>query len=341
MSIHFIRKGVDKRFVDAVVVSERYCSSNECDLKIDNHICIKKNTGLIHHDDQVVNSRFIIYSSPDWYIQNTKNWLDEYLIRIINFACCEGYKSLAVPVDISTEKQVSIAEIYKILTEWIPSDFRAYIIVEKNQSFLDGNKQKVLEKYIEDKYKINAFASNKLISPFIHETKNSLGTINQFDDNNKGHISTDDDDDYLNDVIIILKRNSGKKDRREIAQKLELEEYISIKEEGFCETLLRIIEEKEVDPVECYKRANVNRRTFSKIRTNRNYHPSKKTVFAFALSLKLNYEETEYLLKSAGYTFTNSSILDIIVEYHILNEIYDIFEVNNALFEFDQPLLGG
>ena len=90
----------------------------------------------------------------------------------------------------------------------------------------------------------------------------------------------------------------------------------------------------------CYKRANVNRRTFSKIRTDKTYHPSKKTVFAFAISLKLTYEETEHLLKSAGYTFTNSSKMDIIVEYYILNGIYDIFEINEALYEFDQPLLG-
>ena len=338
MSVHIMKKGVDKRFVDAVVVAEHYCSPGENDFGTDNQIYIKKNSNRLHPSQQAVNSRFIIYSTPDWYIQNTENWLGEYLVAIINIATREGYKSLAVPSALSADYPVTLAEIHHTLSAWLPDDIRAYIMVDEKRSFLSKDKCKILESYIADKFALEneTYSLPLLASP--NETKSSLGINNWFEDSAKRN--SDEDDDYLNDVINILKRNSALEDHQKEAQKVPLEEYIAIKEDGFSETLLRLIEEKGMDPVVCYKRANVNRRTFSKIRTDRTYHPSKKTVFAFAVSLKLTYEETEHLLNSAGYTFTNSSKMDIIVEYHILNGIYDIFEINNALFEFDQPLLG-
>ena len=124
------------------------------------------------------------------------------------------------------------------------------------------------------------------------------------------------------------------------AKKLSLSDFIKKTEISFSEHLFRIIDEKGMDEVECYKRANVARSTFSKIRSDREYQPSKKTVFAFAVALKLDYDRTQFLLKSAGYSFSHSSKMDLIVEYYIINGQYDIFEINNALYAFGQPLLG-
>ena len=348
MSVHIMKKGVDKRFVDAVVVSEYYCPPGEYDFGNDNQIYIKKNTNRLHPSQQAVNSRFIIYSTADWYIQNTENWLGEYLLAIINLAHREGYKSVAFPSDLRTGITTSVAEICHILSAWLPDDIRAYIMVDEEYSFLPLDKVAFLDSYINNKYVASSYTYENTETTYRYENKSSLGINNWFEDNSEN--TANEDDDYLNDVISILKRNSAKSDIQEpakkqafkqtFARKVPLEEYISIKEDGFSETLLRLIEEKGMDPVVCYKRANVNRRTFSKIRTDKTYHPSKKTVFAFAISLKLTYEETERLLKSAGYTFTNSSKMDIIVEYYILNGVYDIFEINEALYEFDQPLLG-
>ena len=119
-----------------------------------------------------------------------------------------------------------------------------------------------------------------------------------------------------------------------------LDDQLNNLDESFAEMLFRKIDERELSDPEVYKEANIDRRLFSKIRSNLHYHPSKSTALALAISLKLSYDETEKLLKCAGYVFSNSERFDVIVEYFIKNEIYDIYLINEALFEYDERLLG-
>ena len=111
-------------------------------------------------------------------------------------------------------------------------------------------------------------------------------------------------------------------------------------DKGFSETLLDLIDERGMTDAECYKKANIDRKLFSKIRSNPAYQPSKPTVLAFAVALELSLAETKGLLSKAGFALTRSNPLDIILEYCIRHRFYNIFEINTVLFQYDMPLLG-
>lgn len=120
----------------------------------------------------------------------------------------------------------------------------------------------------------------------------------------------------------------------------ELEDWIGQLDESFSETLLRLIAKRGKSEVEVYKKANLDRKLFSKIRSKKDYTPKKTTILSLCIALELNLEETRDLLSRAGYALSHASVGDIIVEYFILRENYDLFRINETLFYYDQALLG-
>ena len=126
---------------------------------------------------------------------------------------------------------------------------------------------------------------------------------------------------------------------RNVGQSPCLSELLSSLDASFSTTLLSLIDARGMTDAQVYKRANMSRQLFSKIRSGALYKPTKKTVLALAIALELDLDATEDLLRRAGFALSHSNKADIIVEYFITNNQFDIFEINATLYAFDQPLL--
>ena len=125
-----------------------------------------------------------------------------------------------------------------------------------------------------------------------------------------------------------------------ISKAASLEDMLKQTDAGFAETLLNLIDKTGKKDSEIYNRANVSRQHFSKIRNNPDYRPTKPTAIAFAIALELDIEQTKDLIGRAGYALTNSSKFDVIIRFFIESGNYNMMDINTALFEFDQNLLG-
>ena len=122
-------------------------------------------------------------------------------------------------------------------------------------------------------------------------------------------------------------------------EKSSLQELIETPAETFQDKLFNMIKTKNLDEVEIYKRANISRQLFSKIRSEKNYHPAKNTIFSLAIGMKLNIDETSELLDIAGYTFTSASKTDLIIQYFLHHNNHNIFAINEVLYKYELEIL--
>lgn len=119
-----------------------------------------------------------------------------------------------------------------------------------------------------------------------------------------------------------------------------LADHLRTMDESFSEAVLRLVDERGMTDAQCYKRANISKQVFSRLRSNSHYKPSKPTALALAVALKLDLDETRSLLDKAGMSLSHSLMMDVIVEYFIKQSKFDVMEINETLYQYDQPLLG-
>ncbi len=251
---------------------------------------------------------------------NEKEMLESCYLKSLQLAKEHNCSSVAFPLISSGVYGYPKAEALNVAIDVISrflfeNDMQVYIVIfDKNAYEISGKLFADIEEYIDDNY-VDEHASRYQESRRIRSIKENW-------------VSSP-----CPEVVYeaILGNSSFKK---------SLDEMVEGLDESFSEMLLRKIDEKGMKDSECYKKANIDRKLFSKIRSDIHYKPSKPTVIAFAIALELSLEETRDMLMKAGFALSHSNKFDIIIEYFIKNGNYDIFEINKALFAFDQNLLG-
>ncbi|MDI2587251.1 macro domain-containing protein [Psychrobacillus sp. NEAU-3TGS] len=254
---------------------------------------------------------------------NEETLLKECYKNSLALADLQGYHSIAFPLISSgiygypkeEALQIAISTISAFLLE---HDMHVYIVVYDKKAF--GLSEKLftsIHEYIDEHY----VEENDL--RFLHNRQFSNYELPQ-----------------VVEAEVLQSQVFSEEAPVEKRKKRSLEDVLNQLDESFSVRLLRLIDEKEKTDVETYKRANIDRRLFSRIRNSVDYTPHKKTVIAFAIALELNLDETVDLLSKAGYTLSNSSKFDLIIKYFIEEKNFNIHEINEALFTFDQVLLG-
>ena len=219
---------------------------------------------------------------------------------------------------------VAVDAISRFLLE---NDMMVYLVVFGHTEFLTGRKLfRDVQEYIDDIYAETHFRKN------VEQSRRKLWQKDESSammmDQELGAYYSESVDEYAAPMAAPA------------GAMPDWDEMLKKTDEGFSEALLRLIDEKGMTDSECYKKANVDRKLFSKIRSNPDYRPSKPTVFAFAVALELSLPETKDLLKKAGFAISRSSRFDIVMEYFITHHIFRVYDINEVLFQLDLNLLG-
>lgn len=272
-------------------------------------------------------SRFVIHAvGPRWQfgLNGEEKKLASCYKTSLELAKENGCKSVAFPLISSgiygypKDKALSVA-VNAISSFLLENEMMVYIVVFDRKAYRISERLfKNIAEYIDDNY------------------------VEEHTDNSQARLRRSEEMMAAESVCLTDSNISGTRvGAAAPAEKpFSLEAALSRIDESFSEMLLRKIDESGMTDAQCYKKANIDRKLFSKIRSDKFYKPSKPTVIAFALALELPLDEMKDMLMKAGFALSRSNKFDIIVEYFIGQGIYNVFEINEALFAFDQSLIG-
>jgi O-acetyl-ADP-ribose deacetylase (regulator of RNase III) len=268
-------------------------------------------------------AKYIIHTvGPIWKGGNSweANLLHQCYTNSMSLALKHGCQSIAFPLISSgiygypkdQALKIAISAIGEFL---LNHELMVYLVVYDKKAFILSEKLfTAIEKYIDDNYvEEHLIQRNRILESY---------EFQQYADIQE---------------TVIPEANAPKPQPR---AKRSLEDVLGQLEESFSQMVFRLIDEKGLTDVQTYKKANMDRKLFSKIRSSKSYTPSKITAIALAIALELNLDETRDLLSKAGYTLSHSNKFDVIIEYFIEEGNHNIYEINEALFAFDQVLLG-
>ena len=287
-------------------------------------------------------ARYVIHTvGPVWHGGQCgeKELLSACYRNSLELAVRNGCESIAFPMisagayGYPADKAMAAA-VETITGFLMDHDLMVYLVVFGHDSLMTGKKLfSDIQEYIDDVYAEQRLRNkrNRIREErWQQDEKAALGLDLQYDAS------------VIDDLICSAPIEAGAAREEAPAPQAapNWERILKNTDKGFSETLLDLIDKRKMTDVQCYKKANVDRKLFSKIRSNPEYKPSKSTVLAFAVALELSLPEAEDLLNKAGFSLTRSSKSDIILEYCLSHGIYNVFEINEVLFSYDLPLLG-
>ena len=276
--------------------------------------------------------KYVIHTvGPIWHGGNAgeKALLESCYRSSLELAKAYGCETVAFPLISAGVYRYPKAQALQVAVDSITSflienDMLVYIVIFDKSSFQIGEKLfSDIASYIDDKYVETNFE-------FIHTRTDEAGQSVLLGETNILPVESEP-----------VAMSAPCSPTAPAPKSASLQDMVDQIDESFSQMLLRKIDEKGMTDAQCYKKANIDRKLFSKIRSDIHYKPSKPTAMAFAVALELPLEEAREMLGKAGFAFSHASKFDIIVEYFIAHQNYNIFEINEALFAFDQSLLGG
>ena len=289
-------------------------------------------------------ARYVIHTvGPIWHggTRGEKELLSACYRHSLELAAENGCESIAFPM-ISAgaygypKDQALAVAVDEITRFLLDHEMMVYLVVFGHEELLTGKKLfREIREYIDDVYAETHFRPNLEYSRRRRWQEDEEAALDL-----DMQISQSIHEDAFYGAA--PEPVSAKKDAAPLpaAAMPDWDELLKRTDEGFSDALLRLIDERGWTDAQCYKKANVDRKLFSKIRSNPDYRPSKPTVCAFAVALELSLAEARSLLEKAGFSLTRSSRFDLVLEYCFRHRFYNVLEINEVLFQFDLPLLG-